>query len=148
MVFLREENNEVIIEDDQRHMVAKFREKGSFGALLGIKFPATANNAKNSPSPSMSNYSQDQYGNSEEEIESYFHQLLLSISDEEGSEIETDPLQNSEAEKEIQENMVTSQSDYCCECIVTRSLVLFRLVRKLMIVACEKELVFLFFLFF
>ncbi|XP_058179617.1 putative U-box domain-containing protein 50 isoform X1 [Rhododendron vialii] len=104
LVFLREENNEVIIEDDQRHMVAKFKEKGSFRALLGIKFPAPANNAKNSPSPSMSN-SQDQYGNSEEEIESYFHQLLLSISDEEGSEIETDALQNSEAEQEIQENM-------------------------------------------
>lgn len=110
MVFLREENNEAIIEDDKKHMVAKFREKHSFGSLVGVKFPATANSARHSTSSSMSNYSQDQYGNSEEEIESYFNQLLLSISDEGGSEIETCTLRNSDAEQEIPEKMVTSQS--------------------------------------
>ncbi|GFS39547.1 U-box domain-containing protein kinase family protein [Actinidia rufa] len=65
LVFMREENNEGIVEDEQGVMVVKFKEKGSF---------------------------RDQWENYEQEMESYFHQLESFNSDGDGSEVENDTL--------------------------------------------------------
>ncbi|KAH7851594.1 hypothetical protein Vadar_013895 [Vaccinium darrowii] len=130
LVFLREENQEGILEDDQGRVFARFNEKGSLRALIGGKFPSTAKNAKNSPVPSTSNYTRDQWGNCVEEIESYFHQLLTSISDEEGSEIETDRLRNRETEPEIQENMSAADKEELLKVKIKKAQEIIQLKRK------------------
>ncbi|XP_028127480.1 putative U-box domain-containing protein 50 [Camellia sinensis] len=114
LLFLREDNNEGFIEDDQGVIVAKFKEKGSFRGWLGKKLNENGNNEKfhGSPSPvssSTRNGFSDQWENCVQEIESYFNQLLSSNSDEEGLEVENDTLWNSqrEPEKDIPEIVVS-----------------------------------------
>ncbi|KAA8530751.1 hypothetical protein F0562_005481 [Nyssa sinensis] len=109
LVFLRQENNEGFIEDDQGIMIAKVRERSSFRGWLGKMFSETAANEKNhvtSPSSSTSNGSPDQWENYVQEIENYFHQLLSTNSDEDQDHgMENDISQTSPTEPDMPENM-------------------------------------------
>ncbi|THG12734.1 hypothetical protein TEA_026861 [Camellia sinensis var. sinensis] len=116
LLFLREDNNEGFIEDDQGVIVAKFKEKGSFRGWLGKKLNENGNNEKfhGSPSPvssSTRNGFSDQWENCVQEIESYFNQLLSSNSDEEGLEVENDTLRNSQREPEKDIPEIVSDAD-------------------------------------
>lgn len=116
LLFLREDNNEGFIEDDQGVIVAKFKEKGSFRGWLGKKLNENGNNEKfhGSPSPvssSTRNGFSDQWENCVQEIESYFNQLLSSNSDEEGLEVENDTLWNSQREPEKDIPEIVSDAD-------------------------------------
>ncbi|KAA8546699.1 hypothetical protein F0562_003070 [Nyssa sinensis] len=110
LVFLREENNEGFVEDDQGVMVAKVRERNSLKGWLGKMFAESATIEKNpgtSPSSSTSNDSPYQWENYVQEIENYFEQLLSSNSDEEDHEMENDILQTSPTEPDMPQNMST-----------------------------------------
>uniref|UniRef100_A0A5B7C0T3 RING-type E3 ubiquitin transferase n=1 Tax=Davidia involucrata TaxID=16924 RepID=A0A5B7C0T3_DAVIN len=112
LVFLREENNEEFIEDDQGVMVAKVRERPTFKGWLGKMFAESATHEKNpgtSPSSSTSNDSPYQWENYVQEIENYFEQLLSSNADEEDPEMEDDILQTSPPEPDMPENMSAAE---------------------------------------
>ncbi|KAG5529610.1 hypothetical protein RHGRI_030106 [Rhododendron griersonianum] len=97
LVFLREENSEGFIEDDQG---VRANGKGTLGDWSGQIKP----NEKNlcpTASSSMPSRSPDQWENNVEEIESYFHQLISLNSDEEGPEAENETLWNG---PDVQEN--------------------------------------------
>ncbi|XP_052191459.1 putative U-box domain-containing protein 50 [Diospyros lotus] len=103
LVFLREENNEGLIEDDQGAVIfSKSREKGSVRGWLGKMLAEAATNWKNlrsSPSSSQSNDSPDQWENYVQEIENYFLQLSTpSNNDQEGSDGEHEPFWGNEEE--------------------------------------------------
>lgn len=87
LFFLKEENNEGFIEDDQGVMIAKLNSKrGSFKGWIGKMYPKNPKNPRDSPSSSSSADSPSIWERSSEEIEDYFKQLLESNEDEENSE--------------------------------------------------------------
>lgn len=107
-VFLREENNEGIIEDKQGFMIAKLREKNSFRGWLGKMFPESVNgkNHCDSPSSSATTSSPNQWDNYSEEIEHYFNQLLLSSNSKEDPESADDTMFRDQRELNLPESMV------------------------------------------
>lgn len=99
LVFLREENSEGFIEDDQG---VRANGKGTLGDWSGQIKP-NEKNLRPTASSSMPSRSPDQWENNVEEIESYFHQLISLNSDEEGPEAENETLWNG---PDVQENKV------------------------------------------
>nr|XP_043633861.1 putative U-box domain-containing protein 50 [Erigeron canadensis] len=90
LFFLKEENNEGFIEDDQGEMVAKLnKKKGSFRHWIVKMFPENPKSPLSSPSSSTSTNSPLLWENCAEEIETYFNQLMDSNADEE----ELEPMQ-------------------------------------------------------
>ncbi|KAL7612437.1 hypothetical protein Lser_V15G06943 [Lactuca serriola] len=84
LIFLKEENNEGFIEDDQGVMIAKLNKKrGSFKGWIGKMYPRNPKSPSDSPSSSSSADSPSIWERSAEEIEEYFNKLLDSNEDEE-----------------------------------------------------------------
>lgn len=85
MFFLKEENNEGFIEDDQGEMVVKLMKKrGSVKGWFDKMFPDNAKSPRTSPSsPSTSTDLPPIWEDCVEEIEQYFNQLVYSNADEE-----------------------------------------------------------------
>lgn len=106
-VFLREENNEGIIEDEQGFQIAKLREKISFRGWLGKMFPENVNgkNHCDSPSSSATTSSPNQWDKYSDEIEHYFNQLLLTSNTKEDPESADDTLVRDQRELNLPENM-------------------------------------------
>ncbi|XP_057501255.1 putative U-box domain-containing protein 50 [Actinidia eriantha] len=128
LVFMREENNEGIVEDEQGVMVVKFKEKGSFRGWLGKKLPESGYNDKNLPSSSTSNNdSPDQWENYEQEMESYFHQLESFNSDGDGSEVENDTLWKM---PDMPENMSAADKIEALKVKITKAHDMIQLKRK------------------
>lgn len=94
LVFLREENNGGLIEDEKGVMLARTREKRStFKSYVGKMFNEASTKGKtpcDSPSPSSST-SGHQWEKYKEEIELYFSQLS-SNAEVSGSEATDDEL--------------------------------------------------------
>ncbi|XP_071735383.1 putative U-box domain-containing protein 50 isoform X2 [Rutidosis leptorrhynchoides] len=87
LIFLKEENNEGFIEDDQGDMIVKMKKRGSVKGWFDKMFP------DQSKTPRTSSNSADSpriWENSVEEIKQYFNQLLNSDVDE-----EIEPVQSS-----------------------------------------------------
>ncbi|KAL4577897.1 hypothetical protein LXL04_014012 [Taraxacum kok-saghyz] len=85
LFFLKEENNEGFIEDDQGMTIAKLNKKrGSFKGWIGKMYPKNTRDSSSSSSSSAD--SPSIWERSTEEIEEYFNQLLNSNEDEEESE--------------------------------------------------------------
>ncbi|XP_059624135.1 putative U-box domain-containing protein 50 isoform X2 [Cornus florida] len=108
LVFLREENNGVLMEDDQGVMVAKVRRKVGFKGWLEKMISQNGTNEKSllsSPSSSTDNNSPDEWKHFFREMENYFHQLLSSHSDEEDCAEENDTLETSPTATDMTENM-------------------------------------------
>lgn len=96
MVFLREENDEGQMEDDQGVMVARTRGKTSFKGWFGKMFAEspTSHHAHASSTSSTiadSPNSLNQWENYVEEIENYFQQLMSLNMDEQDCQDENDP---------------------------------------------------------
>ncbi|KAJ7943737.1 Kinase family protein [Quillaja saponaria] len=118
-VFLKGNNDEKIMEDDNGVMVAKLRDKLSFRDWLGKMF---LENLINSPgrssrrlSPSSTNLgspgSQNQWEFNLQEIENYFQELLSSnLIEEEGIEQDNDVLQISPTEPDLSEQNNSNMS--------------------------------------
>lgn len=102
LIFLREENSEGFIEDDQG---VRANGKGTLGDWSGKIKPNEKNLCPTASSSMPSRSSPDQWEKyNVEEIESYFHQLIISLnSDEEGPEAENETLWNG---PDVQENKV------------------------------------------
>ncbi|KAI3798766.1 hypothetical protein L1987_34045 [Smallanthus sonchifolius] len=97
LFYLKERNNEEIIEDDQGEMVAKLNKKrGSFKGFIGKLFPENAKNHQTSSSLTRTD-SNANWEECAEEIEEYFNHLLDSHVDEESEivQVESDYLENS-----------------------------------------------------
>lgn len=104
-VFLREENNEGIVEDEQGFMIAKLREKIGFRGWLGKMFPENVNGKNHCDSPSSaSSSSPNQWDKYTEEIEHYFNELLTS-STKEDPETADDTLLRDQRALNLPENM-------------------------------------------
>lgn len=110
-VFLREENNEGVIEDEQGFLIAKLREKISFRGWLGKMFPENGKNHCDSPSSSATTSSPNQWDKYSEEIDHYFNQLLFKSNTKEDSESADDKLVTDfQRELNLPENMVKDQT--------------------------------------
>lgn len=117
MVFVREENNEGLIEDDQGNIVAKLR-KSSLRGWWGKIFQENGGSEKSpscSPSSSAGNDSPNEWEKYVEEVDTYFNQLLASNADEEDGEMASDILYSSLTEQDMAQNMVISKNfvSYC-----------------------------------
>lgn len=89
LFFLKEENNEGFIEDDQGEMVAKLNKKrGSFKGWIGKMFPENAYSPQTSPSSSTSTDSPPIWEKCAEQIEEYFNHLLEPNADEESASVQ------------------------------------------------------------
>ncbi|KAI3794351.1 hypothetical protein L1987_36981 [Smallanthus sonchifolius] len=87
LFYLKERNNEEIIEDDQGEMVAKLNKKrDSFKGWIGKLFPENAKNNQTSSSLTRTD-SNANWEECAEEVEEYFNHLLDSHVDDEESEI-------------------------------------------------------------
>ncbi|KAJ0464201.1 putative U box domain, Zinc finger, RING/FYVE/PHD-type [Helianthus annuus] len=101
LFYLKERNNEEVIEDDQGDTVAKLSKKrGSFKGWIGKLFPENAKNnqtASSLPSPE----SVPTWDKCTEEIEEYFNQLQGSYVDEESEivQVSSDGLENSRSKE-------------------------------------------------
>lgn len=100
-VFLRGQNDEGIMEDDQGVMVAKMKEKASLKDWIEKIFTDPANSSKtssrSSPSSSISLdslNSQNQWEAKISEIETYFQQLSSSDLDEDNQAQENSPMES------------------------------------------------------
>ncbi|XP_059307396.1 putative U-box domain-containing protein 50 [Lycium ferocissimum] len=113
LVFLREGNNEGLIEDDQGIMVAKSRTmRQSFRDLVVKMFPEHSQKMKNqcdSSSSSASNDSFDQWEKYKEEIENYMGQLLPSNVEEVDDFVADETLQKNITELVMAENMTMQE---------------------------------------
>ncbi|KAK4356308.1 hypothetical protein RND71_025279 [Anisodus tanguticus] len=113
LIFLREGNNEGLIDDDQGLMVAKSRSmRRSFRDLVVKMFPENSSKMKNqcdSPSSSASNGSFDQWEKYKEEIENYMCQLLSSNVDKIDDFVADETLQKNITELVMAENMTLQE---------------------------------------
>ncbi|KAL3527552.1 hypothetical protein ACH5RR_012208 [Cinchona calisaya] len=111
LVFLRDENNEGFIEDDEGVIVAKRRERPSFRGWIGKFFPenASGKNHCDSPSSSAGNASPDQWEKHIEEIEHYFNKLSSSAAKEGDREMENDAVIRTPPEINMAKNMGTAE---------------------------------------
>lgn len=110
LVFLREENDEGLMEDDQGVMVARTRGKASFKGWFGKMFaesPTSHHTHGSSTSSTIADSlnSLNQWENSVDEIENYFQQLLSLNLDEQDCEDENNP-----TEQEMPENSDSDMS--------------------------------------
>lgn len=111
-MFLRGQNDEGIMEDDQGVMVAKMKEKASLKDWIEKIFTDPANsskaNSRSSPSSSISLdslNSQTQWEANISEIETYFQQLSSSDLDEDNQAQENSPME-SDMPEDTDSNMV------------------------------------------
>ncbi|XP_016442768.2 putative U-box domain-containing protein 50 isoform X1 [Nicotiana tabacum] len=110
LVFLREGNNEGLIEDDQGEMVANSRSKRqSFRDLVVKMFPENSAKMKNQCDSSASNGSFDQWEKYKEEIENYMSQILSSNAEEIDDFVANESLQKSNTELVMADNMTVQE---------------------------------------
>lgn len=126
LVFLREGNNEGLIEDDQGIMVAKSRSmRKSFRGLVIKMFPENSskllkNQCDSSSSSSTSNGEFDQWEKYKQEIENYMCKLLSSNFEENDDFVADEILQkNIITELAMTENMVSVNTFLYYQCILT-----------------------------
>lgn len=115
LIFLKEENNEGFIEDDQGVMIAKLNKKrGTFKGWIGKMYPRNPKSPSDSPSSSSSADSPSIWERSAEEIEEYFNKLLDSNEDEEESGQASNAIleNNGSTELDIPQDLVNFLSYY------------------------------------
>ncbi|KAM0022094.1 putative protein kinase RLK-Pelle-RLCK-IXb family [Helianthus debilis subsp. tardiflorus] len=101
LFYLKERNNEEVIEDDQGDTVAKLNKKrGSFKGWIGKLFPENAKNNQTASSLT-SPESVPTWDKCTEEIQEYFNQLQDSYVDEESEivQVSSDGLENSRSKE-------------------------------------------------
>ncbi|XP_059624137.1 putative U-box domain-containing protein 50 [Cornus florida] len=133
LVFLGEENNGELMEDDQGVMVAKVREKVGFKGWLEKMISQNCTNEKSllsSPSSSTDNNSPDEWKHFSQEMENYFHQLLSSHSDAEDCEEENDTLETSPTAPDMTENMNAAEKIEVLKMRIAKAHEVIRLKRK------------------
>lgn len=111
LVFLREDKDEGIVEDDKGFMVARFKERNrSIRNWLGKMFVENAGcSSPDSPSSSRSNSLSNQWERYSEEIEQYVNRMLSLHAQEEGQI----SVENNCSELNIPENKVRVVSVSC-----------------------------------
>nr|GMD49271.1 putative U-box domain-containing protein 50 [Ipomoea batatas] len=112
LVFLREENNEGVIEDEKGAILARSREKRpTFRSYVGKMFNETysAKGKKPCDSPSSSSTSGHQWEKYREEIELYFTQLSSNAAEVSGSEAADELFQKLAKKPDMADNMTREE---------------------------------------